>query len=565
MEKLKRILMGKYEIILPILHFILTFAWRRKIFLGFGNWEYFNTIVKNKGVISAAGEQYIVYLLSSVFCFLIIFAFWKLIFFIVKGRVDRRDVIILGVIFGIGLFCGFILYPSNFGLEIDNYTNYLMARRFQPTYWQSIYTGALYGGCLMVIPHPIALFVVQWGFFWSVVSYIYLGIKKVSGDKSIQYISLLLFLLPESYFLTFNTYRNNYYAVLILLYISYIYFSIKDNARAIGVKKKFLFLLCTAFIMVWRSEGLLVGVGGILIYLFFIIKIQNNIKTVLSLICSLFVMFVILSQIQAIGSKKYYGRDYMILNTTSVLYNIFNNPNSYLSYKGAQEDLKAIGAVIPVQVLKEKGMDGYRSYNWTNGRKDFNQTLTTDEKSKDYMSAYYRIILNNLKTYLDVQMNAFYFALQLPTVHTQYSYSGDSLVELENYVYDTWKEGEKEVKSVGNTKFWEKDKTRIGISAVVNEIISGWRELILNSGINVILHSLSLIGLVLVLIKEILYIIDRKKSLVRGLPFIIAFVTVLGEYIAIMLFMPEGRATYLYPMLYASYLILYLYFSETLV
>ena len=108
MEKLKRILMGKYEIILPILHFILTFAWRRKIFLGFGNWEYFNTIVKNKGVISAAGEQYIVYLLSSVFCFLIIFAFWKLIFFIVKGGVDRRDVIILGVIFGIGLFCGFI-------------------------------------------------------------------------------------------------------------------------------------------------------------------------------------------------------------------------------------------------------------------------------------------------------------------------------------------------------------------------------------------------------------------------------------------------------------------------
>ena len=42
---------------------------------------------------------------------------------------------------------------DEFNLEIDNYTNYAMAIRFLPTYWQGIFTGAVYAGGLLFFPH----------------------------------------------------------------------------------------------------------------------------------------------------------------------------------------------------------------------------------------------------------------------------------------------------------------------------------------------------------------------------------------------------------------------------
>ena len=560
---MKQLFKDRYEILVPVFHFILSFAWQGKIFVGFGNWDMFSTAVRNENVISASGELLLVYLVSRIFCFLIIYGFWEIVFFVMHRNVNKSDMIILGSIFIIGLLFGIILYPTCFGLEIDNYTNYLMVRRFQPTYWQSIYTGALYAGCFMVVPHPIALFLGQWTLFWAVVSYIYLGIGHLFDNAVCKYITLLLFLFPESYYLTFNAYRNNYYTVLVLLYISKLYFDIKSDKTEINVKYIVIFSLYTAFLMVWRSEGVLIGAGGVAVFLLFILGLQKkNTKRICMLLTAICVSFVALNQIQAIGSKKYYGQDYMILNTTTVLYNIFNDPNSYLSYEGAEEDLQAIESVIPVEVLKEQGMGGYRNYNWTNGRLDFNQTLATDEQASAYMGAYYRIILNNLSTYLNVQINSFYSALQLPANRTTYSYQGDPTVVLEGFVYDKWQVGQNEVRETWNTVSWEENRVRITLSAFVNNVINMWRDIVSNSGLNVLLHSAALITIVLLLIKEVFLVIEDKKKWIHSLPFMVSFLIILGELAAVMLFMPEGRATYLYPMLYASYLLIFIYCVE---
>lgn len=563
MDHLKHLVKDKYEILVPFFNFILSFAWQGKIFVGFGNWDMFPTAVRNENVIPASWELILVYLLSRIFCFLIIMGLWKIVFFVAHRNVSRSDMIILGSIFMLGLIIGIILYPTCFGLEIDNYTNYLMVRRFQPTYWQSIYTGSLYGGCLMVIPHPIALFLVQWTIFWSVVSYIYLGIEKLFDNVICKYITLLLFLFPESYYLTFNAYRNNYYTVLVLLYISCLFFEIKSDGDEPGMKDIVIFSLYSAFLMVWRSEGVLIGVGGLAVYLLFVLGVKKkSIKRISLLLTVVCVSFVVMNQIQSIGSKKYYGQDYMIINTTTVLYSIFNDPNAYLSYEGAEEDLQSIESVIPVEVLKEQGMRGYRNYNWTNGRLDFNQTLATDERASAYMGAYYRIVLNNINTYLNVQINSFYSALGLTANKTTYSYQGDPTVALEGFVYDKWQMGQNEVRETWNTVSWEENRMRITLSSVVNNIINIWRDMISNSGLNVLIHVVALLTIVLLLVREVFFVVDNKKQWAKALPFIVPFIIILGELAVIILFMPEGRAPYLYPILYASYLMLFIYFVE---
>ncbi|WP_028242282.1 hypothetical protein [Pseudobutyrivibrio ruminis] len=562
MKIINKFIKSKYEIIVPIIHFLLSFAWQGKIFIGFGNWDMYATAVRNQNVISASGELHLVYLLSRLFCFFIILGWWKIIFFILHGNVNKSDMFILGSILLLGIVCGVILYPQFWGIEIDNYTNYLMAIRFQPTYWQSVYTGALYGGCLMVVPHPIAVFIVQWFFFWSVVSYIYLGIEKTCNNEDFKYISLLFFLLPESYHLTFNAYRNNFYTVLILLYISFIYFSVKKGEWLRGIKQTILFSLMATFVMVWRSEGILVGLAGIVVYFFAALSNKTKSQVKLYLLVPICISFVVLSQIQELGSKKYYGQDYMMLNTTNVLYSVFNNPNANLSYEDAEGDIKSIENIIPIEVLKEYGMGGYRSFNWNQGRQDFNQTMATDEQASSYMSAYYNIIIHNLATYLDVQINNFYKALQLPANRTTYVYDGDNTVELESFVYDKWQIGQNEINKTWNTEAWEKNQTRIALSVIINEVISVWQELIIKSGLNIIIHVVAILSVIVFFLKELLYCIDKKRKWKKGIPFIISFIVIFVEFLAVMLFMPEGRAAYLYPMLYASYFVLFLYYIE---
>jgi hypothetical protein len=557
-DKVITILRNRIQTIIPMIHFFLTFIWERKRFIFSNNFDFLNTVARTDSIISGNAELIIVYIISKIFCGIIIYMGWKLFFSLVQGKIPKSTKLVFSIILIVGLVVGIILYPIIFGLEIDNYMNYSMAIRFLPTYWQNIYTGALYAGCLMTIPHPVSIFIFQWTIFVAVVAYLYSGIEKISKPSSNKkYISLLLFLLPEAYYIAFNAYRNNFYTILVLYYITSIYLKIKIKQKVTTVEiVKFIFI--TAFIMVWRSEGILIGVGGICFFLLYIY--EKNIKRYILIVVMLLVAFTGMNRIQSIGADKYYGQDYMILNTTNVLYNIFNNPEANLTYSGAKEDLKAIGNVIPVEILKQYAMRGYRNYNWTNGHLDFNQSLVNDETANNYMSAYYRIVLHNISDYLDIQIKFFYTCLQFNATRTTFAYTGDKQVELESFVYDQWKVGQEEVRETFLTRRWENNKVRGILSEIISEMISVWREMLVNSGINAIIHALAIIIDLLIALLEIIKWLQERKKVHFG--FALAFLIIIGELMAVMLFMPEGRATYLYPMLYASYLMIFIYFMH---
>lgn len=560
MKRVLSVIRKYYRILVPLIFFLITFLWESKVFVYSYNFDFMLSIARNE-CISDAFELAVTYLLSKVFCLVIIFLLWKAILYIFGKNIETSDVIILGIIYGVVLFTGIVLFPETIGIEIDNYANYSMAIRFLPTYWQGIYTGILYAGCLMIIPHPISLFVIQWTLFFLTVSFIYINVKRIYPVGCLKYVPLLVFLLPESYYLAFNPYRNNYYTILVLFYFSSLYFKIREKKYENWKVWDFIiFSIITAFIMVWRSEGVLVGACGLVLLSISFGVSKKSIRRLCIVLAATIISFIGINSVQQIGSDKYYGDDYMILNTTPVLHSILNNPNADFSYDTAQADLQSIEKIVPVEVIKEAGMTGFRNYNWTNGRFDFNQTLASDENAKAYMKAYYSIILHNLSTYFDVQINSFYSALQIPETHKTYEFDGEYREELDSFVYDRWIIGFGELISTGDTETWLYNPNRKIVRDFLSEVIALWRELIINSGMNMLLHAGTIIVNFILLLFECIKMFEENNR--RNTMFMIAHVFLFGEIVAIMLFMPEGRAAYMYPMLYCSYFLMFVRMLE---
>lgn len=543
------------EYIFPAIHFLLTFLVERVCFVFEDNWSFVNEIPRNS-YISDKTELVITYLLSKLCAGIIIWLLWKLIFGIIRKRIPRSTVVLFGVIYLLGVVVSLFFYPNMFFLAWDNLTTYSMAIRFLPTYWQSVYTGVVYAGPMMVIPHPYGIFVFQWLALVAVTAYIFTALEKLYEGKNIKYLSLLVFLFPETFNIMYDAYRNNYFTVLCMFYFTYIFLHCRTEEE-ISVRQLITVGVMSAFIMVWRSEGLLIGAGGILLYLLF--KKQPWKKMVTLLVMSV-AAFLLFNSIQGIGAKKYYGQDYMIVNTADVLRSILNDPAADLTYEGVGADLAAIEAVVPVQVLKEGGLTGLRNYNWTMGRTNFNQTLAEDEAAAAYMKAYYSIVLNNISSYLNVQTNYFFSSLGLDISHATYSYTGESQVALEPYVYYRWEEGSRELMETPFTADWERNPLRVWGYRVFTWFTTVWRELWENTGISELMHAgVLVLNIVILLYEMILFVTERTRA---HLEYVVYFMILMGEFLAIFLFLPWSRAAYLYPMLYCSYLMIGLYIAE---
>lgn len=552
----RQLVMKILEYALPAIHFILTFFLERKLFVFSGNFDFVNEIARND-YISDKAEMVIVYILSKLVAAIIIWLIWKFIFNVIKGRIDKKPVILFGIIFLIGAVMGLFYTPAMTSAPIDDYTTYSMAIRFLPTYWQSIYTGVAYAASMMLFPHPFGLFLIKWLAFTATVGYIYIGMEKTFVGKNYKYAALIFFFLPESYSIVFEFYRNNYYAILCLFYFAYLVFTLRNKEKAFKMTEMIAMAILSGFIMVWRSEGILFGIGGMLILLVaYRIKWKKMLVLIAVFVCS----FLLTSSIQDIGSKKYYGEDYMIVNTADVLCSIFNNPSANLSYEGVEDDLLAIESVVPVQVLKEEGLTGYRNYNWTCGRPNFNQSLADDEAAANYMSAYYNIIYNNLATYLDVQTTNFFAALDIDARRTVYGYSGEKVTFLENFEYTRWQVGLEEVKDTFLTEKWEVNFIRMQGLILVYRIIMAVRDLWVATGLTSIMHSGFLIASVLI------FIVEASKALIykekKSWEYFVYFTVLIGELAALFLFMPVARAAYFYPVLYVSYFLIFFYFAE---
>jgi len=550
-----------YKWIIPVIHSILCIIWSQSFFLSDVT-GIKTAIVREGSHISDSAETMMIRIITYLFCALLIYWGWQLFFFVIdvfrgkEKRVSRSTLVLFGIIFLIGLFAGTVSYPDKFAIMIDNYTNYAQARGFVGSYWQSVYMGCLVGGCAMILHHASAIFLFQWTLFVVAIGFVFCGIDRLQ-KRNLKYCALILFLLPEAYYLTFDAYRNDIYAILLMIYLSYIFFALTLRRR-LSVKELIGLAVFSTFMMVFRSEGLLIGITGIA---FLLVYLRGQWKRSIVLVLVFVVSFVAIQVPVKLGTDKYFGQDYMILNTTPVLYSIFNDPSVDLSYAGAKKDLAAIEAVVPVQVLKEAGMTGFRNYNWMRGKKTFNQTLSSDETSEAYMDAYYSIIRHNPMDYLNVQLNEFFSSFGLTPVRTTYSYEGEPTVKLESFKYEKWKIGKELIFKERLTSRWADYPGRIIMRDKVDHIIAMWRNMFINTPLHVLLHVLSFILICILCVMQFVLAIIRRNW--RRLGFAVLFLVIIGEYIAIMLFMPDDRPAYLYPTLYAGYLSILFYYAGT--
>ena len=548
-----RILNTKGKYIFPLIHFLLSFFYERCILI-FGLDRDIILSIPRNFVISDTGERVLGYVLSKLFALAMIFFLWNLVFWIVCAWTARKNLRYFLIFFLVGCAGLLLLWPEPFTASKDNFITYSYAIRFWPEYWHSAYTSCIYAAMLMVVPHPVFFTIFQWFFAVFILGYLYNRILDSPVLKGRgRYGVFLVFLMPGVYTLFTDPYRTELYALLCMFLVSMTAMDIVDQ-RERGTPSLLLNILLCSFIGVWRTEGIILGILLFVLQIVFVYHYKPT-RAILCFLCMQF-LFGAFSVPQKLGDKKYYGKDYSFINSFPTLRNILASPDANLSYEGALEDLAAIGAVTPVEILRRYGMDGYRRYNYANGRGDINQSLAEDETAAAYMSAYYRMVAHNFPIYARTQLFMLLKAIMLkPEEYVVYD-SSTLVNDLESWKLNSWDIGEEDFYAVRGVAAWKDTVFHTNLSELANtlgNVIAGVFQ-------KTYFYSLLLVCIPLyeiyLFFAECIKLIKRKCNRLglAGIAFIL-----LGQAAAICLVMPAGTLVYLHAYYYCSFILCLIY------
>ena len=548
-----RILNKKGKYIFPLIHFLLSFFYERSI-LVFGLDRDIILSIPRNFVISDTGERVLGYVLSKLFALVMIFFLWNLLFWIARAWASRKNLRFFLLFFLVGCAGLLLLWPEPFAASQDNFITYSYAIRFWPEYWHSAYTSCIYAAMLMVVPHPVFLTIFQWCFAVFLLGYLYNRILDSPVLKGRgKYGVFLVFLMPGVYTLFTNPYRTELYALLCMFLVSMTAMDIVDQ-RQRGIPSLLLNLFLCSFVGVWRTEGIILGVLLFVLQIVFVYHYRPA-RAILCFLCMLF-LFAAFSVPQKLGDKKYYGKDYSFINSFPTLRNILASPDANLSYEGVGEDLAAIEAVTPIEILRRYGMDGYRRYNYANGRGDINQSLAGDETAAAYMSAYYRIVAHNFPIYARTQLFMLLKAIMIkPEEYVVYD-SSTPVNDLGAWKLDSWDMGEEDFYAARGVTAWK----NTAIHRISYEFANMLGVKISGALQKTYFYSLLLICIPLyeiyLFFTEVFRLLKKKSSRLglAGIAFIL-----LGQAAAICLVMPAGTLVYLHAFYYCSFILCLIY------
>ena len=548
-----RILNTKGKYILPLIHFLFSFLYERSILI-FGLDRDIILSIPRNFVISDTGERVLGYVLSKLFALAMICFLWSLLFWIVRTWSTRKNLRFFLFFFLVGCAVLLLLWPEPFAASRDNFITYSYAIRFWPEYWHSAYTSCIYAAMLMVVPHPVFLTIFQWLFAVFILGYLYNRILDSPVLKGWgRYGVFLVFLMPGVYTLFTDPYRTELYALLCIFLVSMTAMDIVDQ-RQRGKLGLLLNLLLCSFVGVWRTEGIILGVLMFALQIVFVYH-YRPVGAILCFLCMLLI-FGAFSVPQKLGDKKYYGKDYSFINSFPTLRNILASSDANLSYEGALEDMAAIEAVTPAEILRRYGMDGYRRYNYFSGRGDINQSLAEDGVAAAYMKAYYRMVAHNFPIYARTQLFMLLKAIMLKTDEYVVYDSSTPVNDLEPWKLESWDIGEKDFYAAKGLDTW-KNTTLHRISSkladmLIDKISGFFRKTYFYS---MLLVCIPLYEIYLFFAEGIRFIKKKCNRLgLAGIAFIL-----LGQAAAICLVMPAGTLVYLHAYYYCSFILCLIY------
>lgn len=537
----------------PMIHFLLSFLYERWIFV-FGSGRDIVLPIPRNQVISDAAERLVAYVVSKLFAAILIFFLWSLFFWVIENWRARKAVRVFLISFAVCLTGLLLLWPIPLAASPDSLISYSYARRFWPEYWHGAYTGFLYAALLMVVPHPVFLAVFQLLFGFFVLGYLSVRMEDspVLKGKG-RYWGFFAFCMPEAYALLTNPYRTEPYALLCMFAVSMTAMDVVD-----GRKRGNLFLACNVllcgFLSVWRTEGIILGFLLFLVQLLFVYRCKPA-KAVIAFLCLLLTFGAFLLP-QKLGDDKYYGKDYSFINSFPTLKNILASKDADLSYEGAEEDLAALEAVTPVELIRYYGMDGYRRYNYANGRDDINQSLVDDETASAYMRACYRIVWHNPQIYVKTQVGMLLKAIMVTPKEWVVDSDQVPVDDLPPWTLKAWEIGFQELE---NTRFvwrWTNCGIHQQFSALALKVIDLVGKVLQKT------YYYSLLLIVIPLFEVFLFFNEVIRALKRKANFLglagMAFL-LLGQAVAIVLVMPAGNLAYFYAYYYCSLILCLIY------
>ena len=551
---------GKLEIICPLLHWLASFLYERLLFL-FAPEKKVVAAVAKDFFFSDGFERGMGYCLSKLFAGILTFLLWRVLFFYRKNRKEKPYLRWFLVAFVSGSFFLLLLWPDVFSYSIDNYVTYAYAIRFFPEYWHNAYSSIIYAACLMTIPHPFAICLMQWGAFVTVFAYAFYRLKESTCmDPKTKWFLFLILLIPETFVLLTDPYRTEQYAILCMYYFFRILMDALEQKSYSG-GRLFFYAFLSAFVAVWRTEGILLGTMGFLMIL--IVVNRERLRRILPLLLLYGFAFVLVAFPQKVGNVKYYGSDYSIINSFPTLQNVFCRKDSNLSYEGAKEDLEAIEAVVPVEAIRVYGMDGYRRYNYLNGHMDINQSIPSMEAGKRYVKAFYRIVLHNPETYLRTQLGMLKVVIKL---RAEGYVEGTDVTLSRDYPaweFQAWEDGEADFVSAPFVKAWRELTWREHLYQGVTDALWAAEDL----GNRLYLIPLLLVAIpcfaVYLFLREAFASWRERKTegALKHLAFALVSMTLLGQLGAIALVMPAGVFVYFHAVYYCFVILEVTYFG----
>lgn len=460
---------------------------------------------------------------------------------LIKKSYGCYQIVIFFVLFAFLVLYALALYPSSYAIEPDSYTILAFARRNQPYYWHGIFTVLLYGGSMVVFPSPLTLPIIQVFVF----SYVFAYGSKVMSNLTRKWWSLfLIMLLPETFYIAFEPYRNCFCAILSMYSVLFI-IDYMNSREAVSYSKQIVMAILFALLSVWRTEGIFLGF--ILFIILVSVDFRRQIKKKLILGFSYLSCFLLISSFQSIGAKNYYGRDYLLVSTMNPARAILRDGKN-LAYQGVEEDKAVLNEVCPQ--IQTEGVLGFRNKNESEGR-NIHQSMADESVQKAYLSAYARLLKNNISTYIKYQINVSFEALGSSAIYPLTWNYGQGSGVYESYMleYNTYGE------ELNRTRFaltWSNSMMRSKLLSAYDKIFGTIRVYIDATFVPIALHF----AVPVLLLYELICLICGWIKNKRFEYCILIICALFAQFGAIVLTMPESREAYFYSVLFGMYTVL---------
>ena len=518
-----------------VFHTLLTFLWADRVLKNVGEIAIGTKVVNN--VVSRRFENIMAYVFSEFFAILFIYLFWKLFFYIISHF--RKSYVIFLTLFIAGALLLLLSWPAVFARDADNFITYSGAVRLTPDYWHSAYSSFIYAGCLFFFPGDFMITIVQWTFFVFMLAYFYYRIENIA--PKLKYLVFAIFLLPDTLLILMDGYRICQYAIIILIYVAITMLDVVEKKNR-SLREYVAIAAMGAFLAVWRNEGIIFSTAFFLIHVICTGSklLWNKLQRVLLFV----VLFGIILIPQKIGEAKYYGKDYQILNSLYTLRVFLNNTDTRFDYDTADDNLSAIEAVVPVSIIKEYGIDGYRRYNYNiKGNTDFNQSLARKEESSAYVSAYVSILLHNPRNIIKLVWDNILYATSSRHVYFWLSpVPPEEHVPLAAWGSEIWDLSSADFYSNGHTAFLNAFTERLGIGEKLISAHTQFSSFFFQKKGYLISFFVFCAFHFWVFVCGLIRVI-RKKDL-TAFCFGLAGLSMLCEYVALLLVMPAMHYVY---------------------